>query len=508
MASAFLRSQARIVGIMGPQGGGKTTTVIQKIQLKAAMQPPSPIDGWARYRCIVWMRSYRELWAKFIPDWLDWVPQKDKRFKIVWTGGKDNPAEHKFFFEVLAGGKKKRVAGEVWFRAVGDQTPFEAAKGLHATDGVLPEATTATRDMKTALFGRIGRYPPAQHGGAPERQLMCDWNAGDPYDWTTTDFITERTLEVDEDGRAMVEFFRQPGGRDPGAENLQNLPATYYADQVRANSSDPDWIKRMIDNQIGFMKDGKPVYPEFEPDLHVSDAELVPWKDVPLIIAADAGLTPAILIGQRTRVGRWQILEEVVTPRDETWGVRRIAEELMARLDSPRYRGIPRPGACFGDPASNNPTESSSESNQAELESWLKMMAAITEMTWRPSSCDNNLSIRTSSVKEALNRRVDGRVMFRVCRKHCPEIIKACARDYKYTKIGVVTRAGTEYREKPAKNYASHVANALEYLCANGGEQDLVTGRAARKRAAEQRRKLLQGQAQRASDPLAGYARV
>lgn len=507
IAGQFLASRARIAGIMGPQGGGKTTTVVQKVQLKAAMQPASPIDGWARYRCVVWMRTYRELWAKVIPDWLDWVPQNDKRLRISWTGGRDNPAEHKWLFEVVAGDQRKKVMAEVWFRAIGDQTPSEAAKGIHATDGWLPEATSATAEMRRALYGRLGRYPTQEHGGAPERQLLCDWNAGDPYNWTSEFFITERPLELDPvDGRPMVEFFRQPGGREPGAENLHNLPKRYYEDQIAANADDPDWIKRMVDNQIGFMREGKAVFGEFDPLEHVSDAELIPWKGVPLIVAADAGLTPAALIGQRRPSGEWQTLEEVVTPRDQTWGAQRFAQELMLRLDAPRYRDAPKPETCYGDPSSGNPTEAASQSDQAELDSWLKIMARETGMPWKPSRCENNLGIRVNSVKLALERRVGGRIAFKVCRRHCPELIKGMGRDYKFERIATVTQAGLEYREKPTKNYASHVCNALEYLCANGGEQDVATGRAERRKRADERRKLLAAANRMGgSDPLAAY---
>lgn len=135
VAAACMASNARVVGIMGPQGGGKTTAIINRILMKAAMQPASPVDGVARYRCVVWMRTYRELWAKVIPDWLEWVPKQSKKFQISWTGGVDNPAEHKFKFRAIEAGREKVVMAEVWFRAIGDQTPTEAGKGIQTTDG-------------------------------------------------------------------------------------------------------------------------------------------------------------------------------------------------------------------------------------------------------------------------------------------------------------------------------------------------------------------------------------
>lgn len=504
VASAFMHSQARIVGIMGPQGGGKTTVIINRILMKAAMQPPSPIDGIARYRCIVWMRTYRELWAKVIPDWLDWVPKQNKAFGITWTGGVDNPAEHKFRFRAVQEGVEKIIQAEVWFRAVGDQTPGEAAKGLHATDGWLPESTSASVEMRKSLFGRLGRYPSAEHGGAPHRQLFCDWNAGDPYNWTSEYFITERGLDTDESGRLMVEFFRQPGGRDAAAENLHNLPPGYYRDQIAANADDPDWIKRMVDNEIGFMKDGRPVYEDFSDTEHVADVDLIPWKGCRLIVAADAGLTPAAVIMQRNELGEVQVLKELAFRRA---GAAEFGRALIQELDSARYAECPRVLEMFGDPASASATEASSEGEGAQLSSWMRIVAEVTGLKVRPSRCRNDVVIRTGAVAQVLRRRIGRRFAFRVCRRHCPELIKGLARDYKFERVAMVTQHGVEYRDKPSKNFASHICNALEYGCANAGEQDILTGRTERREirrreAATQRRALA---SVRLRDPLAGY---
>lgn len=508
VASAFMHSRARIVGIMGPQGGGKTTATINRILMKAASQPAGP-NGHAYYRCVVWMRTYRELWAKVIPDWLEWVPKQNKAFGITWHGGVDNPAEHKFVFEAIhtlpSGEKRKKIVhAEVWFRAIGDQTPGEAAKGLHTTDGWLPEATTATAEMRKALFGRLGRYPSGEQGGAPERQLFCDWNAGDPYNWTSEYFIYEREAGADEEGRPYVEFFRQPGGRDAAAENLHNLPPRYYADQIAANADDPDWIRRMVDNQVGFMRDGKPVYEDFSDTEHVSDVELAPWRGVPLLIAADAGLTPAAVIGQRNELGEMQVLKEVTSRRA---GPQAFARALMIALDSPRFAGCQKPTTLYVDPTAANAGEASKEGEAQELESWAKIVAKETGLTVKPSRCGNNIVIRTGSVENVLRRRVGTRPAFRVDRTGCPELIKGMARDYKYERVKVVTSMGEEYKEKPSKNFASHVCNAIEYLAANAGEQDVVTGKAERL-AARQRKAAAQGrmaQQARPGDPLAAY---
>lgn len=507
VASAFMHSRARIVGIMGPQGGGKTTAVINRIIEKAAMQPPSPVDGISRYRCVVWMRTYRELWAKVIPDWLEWIPKANKAFNISWQGGVDNPATHSFSFKAVVNGQEKICKCEVWFRAVGDQTPGEAAKGLHATDGWLPESTTASVEMRKALFGRLGRYPTAEHGGAPDRQLFCDWNAGDPYNWTSEYFINERPLDVDEEGRPMVEFFSQPGGREASAENLHNLPENYYADQVAANADDPDWIRRMVDNKVGFMRDGTPVFDQFDPTVNATDQELTPWRGVSLVLAADAGLTPAAVIGQAKPTGERQILAEVTSRRA---GAADFADALMLMLDSPRFADFPKPTVLWVDPTALDAKESSSKNENGEgLKSWATIVSEITGLEVKASRCKNDPVIRTGAVNQMFKRRIAGRAACVVDRRHCPELVKGCARDYQYEKVAAVIGGAIEFKDKPKKNFASHVCNGLEYFAANVGEQDLLTGKEKRKqnRAAAQRKQ--QAHARRGAmtrrDPLAGY---
>ena len=460
--AAMMASTARVVGIMGPQGGGKTTGVIAKVLRKAAMQPPSPADGIARYRCTVLMRSYRDLWSKVIPDWQEWVPQSHKAWGITWTGGRDNPAEQGFRFRALVDGQPREVRAEIWFRAIGELTPTEACKGIQTTDGWLPEASTASREMFEALFGRLGRYPRPEHGGAPLRQLFCDWNAADPYNWTTETFV----YSLPENAA----FFRQPGGRSPAAENLDNLPAGYYDDQIKANAHNPDWIKRMVDNEIGFVKDGKPVYGDvFDESRHVNWSGLVPWKGLPLIIAADAGLSPAILIGQRNSFGEWRVLDELVF--EPGTGAQAAARALNRVLDSERYAGVPKPDTAWSDPAAKNPTETSAETEVAALRTWIGLMAEHTGLAWKPSRCGNNLEIRQEGVRTALRREVQGRTGLQIDGRRCPDLVAALARDYRFKAVRTNTRAGVEYHEKPDKGRASHVANGFEYLCANGGEQ-------------------------------------
>ena len=160
----------------------------------------------------------------------------------------------------------------------------------------------------------------------------------------------------------------------------------------------------------------------------------------------------------------------------------------------------------FVDPTALNAGEASAKGEAAELSSWAKIVAQTTGLKVRPSRCKNDIVIRIGSVQQMFKRRIGNRAACKIDRKNCPELIKGCARDYKFEKTAVMTAAGVEYREKPTKNFASHVCNALEYGAANAGEQDMLTGKDERRaelaRARAQQARQSQG---RSSDPLAAY---
>ncbi len=247
-------------------------------------------------------------------------------------------------------------------------------------------------------------------------------------------------------------FFKQPSGTSIFAENLENLPENYY--QRITAGKDADWVKVYVEGEYGFVTEGKAVWPMYRDHIHCSKSPIEPIKDVPILIAADFGLTPAAVIGQKLVDGRWRILDEVCT---DSCGVIRFAE-LLGQYIREHFPNN-EVGECYGDPAGS--ARAFSDEKTA-----FDIMNAYTPWRWRPAP-SNDFLTRREVVANAFNRLVDGEPGLLLSPK-AATIRKGCAGGYhfKFVKNG----SGEQVHEAPAKNHMSHPCEALQYLLLGGGE--------------------------------------
>src|SRR5690606_10227289 len=125
----------------------------------------------------------------------------------------------------------------------------------------------------------------------------------------------------------LYEFFSQPSGLSDQAENRENLPAGYYPRLLAGKTE--DWIRVYVHGEYGFLRDGKPIYPEYSDAVHCAREELQPVPGLPIRVGLDFGLTPAAAIGQRLANGRWIFFGELVT---DDMGIERFAQRLAPLL--------------------------------------------------------------------------------------------------------------------------------------------------------------------------------
>jgi hypothetical protein len=97
---------------------------------------------------------------------------------------------------------------------------------------------------------------------------------------------------------------------------------------------DPDWVKVYVHGEYGYVRDGKPVYPEFKDPVHAAEFEVT--DKLPLYIGIDFGLTPAATIAQRSPMGQWRVHSELVS---EDMGAVRFSE-VLRRVMNERYKGF------------------------------------------------------------------------------------------------------------------------------------------------------------------------
>lgn len=453
VARAFLQDRSLFPLIMGPVGSAKTTMCFARAINATLWQEPGA-DGVRRSRGVIIRDTYPNLKETTVASWHQWFPKEMGN----WSG--ESPFTHRFNIQV---NRPRDVQLEVVFMAIGDKRVEDVLRGSEWTWFYLNEADRLSADVPRYLMGRL-RYRHPQGGGGWYGG-WADCNAPDTDNWVYKWFVDREALG--DLGQDEIKFYRQPGGREPGAENLQNLPGgrLYYDRQMIGSSH--DYVRRMIDNQFGAVRNGMPVWPEFVDSFHVSKEDLVGDRRLPLIVAADAGLTPAAVIGQVMPDGQLRILDELVVYLEEDeqldkTGPVAFGRMLRALLDA-RYAGFEVSGWC--DPAGAAGTDGSREDPH-----WMARVAQEAKIRIRPAPVPNNaLTIRLEAARRPMMRTLEGqRPGFFVSRR-CKKLRKALNSGYVYRRTALAGGDG-RFENKPVKNQFSHVADALQYFCLAAGE--------------------------------------
>lgn len=437
----FHQSEAFFRGIMGPFGSGKSTAAVMEILRRAQEQRPSP-NGQRKTRWAVVRNSYPELKTTTLKTWNQWVPAQYGKLTM------DSPIRHYV--------NSPEIEMEVLFMALDRPDDVKKLLSLELTGAWINEAREIPKSILDGLTGRVGRYPSMADGGCTWSGVIADTNPPDDQSWWYK--LAEESTPED------WEFFQQPGGRDPKAENIKNLIPNYY--KRLSGGKEPDWVQVYVDGQYGYVVEGKAVFQMYRDRVHCSQTVMEPIPGLPLLLGADFGLTPAAIIGQKLPNGRWLILDELVT---EDCGVQRFAE-ILTKYIAEHYPGYKVDG-CWCDPAGNAKSTSDERSS-------LDIMNVHTPWKW-VAAPSNSLTMRLECVKGALNRLVDGDPGLQISKK-AATLRKGFVSGYHYKTI--VAGDGSMTHDTPAKNKYSHPHDGLQYLLLGGGEHNVVMGRIAKSR--------------------------
>jgi hypothetical protein len=485
VAQAFMASRARVQIINGPIGSGKTTAALMKgIRLGQAQRPSTTRtvrfkgrDAPVRQFKLCTVRdTYRQLWGTTIQSWFKRIPRDVGEF----NGAVNAPASHHVSFG-LSDGSLCEFTHD--FVAIGENAVEDVLRGYEPTAFYLNEADLLAKEVYTYARGRAGRFPDMSEGGPTWYGVLLDCNAPEFQSWLYQDIFT---LSPDELAEAGIDLFRQPSGLSPLAENVDNLPPDYYANQVRLA---PEWyIERMVKNRPGYSRAGRPVYPEFTDQLHVPGVDIQPVRGLRLFIGLDAGMSPAAVFGQQRTNGQWVILDEIAS--EPGTGAIRFAEALARRLKD-RFQGFDLDSIVpYADPAAFYGAD-----RKAGERDWTQIVGAKAGLRIRPAPT-NKPGPRWEAVRLPLTRLIDGAPGLQLSPR-CKVLRLGFNSNYRFRKI---TGEAERYDEQAEKNDASHPHDALQYLLSGGGEDAeirLRSGERRRQHAAQQR------QAQPAWDPYA-----
>jgi hypothetical protein len=423
----FSQSRKFIRGLMGPFGSGKSSGCVVELVQWAARQPA--IDGARRSRFAVVRNTYRQLSDTSIKTWLDWLP--DGQF------GRFAKSDHNFYLRMPIGDGTV-VESEILFRALDHPDHVSNLLSLELTGAWVNEAREIPSPIIKALQGRVGRYPAVRDGGCVDPGLIFDTNPPPDDSW----FF--RMFEVDRPDNC--ELFRQPSGRSPQAENLPNLPPEYYANQMKG--ADDDYIRVYVDGEYGFVKDGKPVYPEYSDALHC--AEVGPIKGVPILVGWDFGLMPAAVFTQLSPEGRWLILDELC---GDDIGISTFTDCVLEVI-AKNFQGLTF--KHYGDPAGQARTSMTADKDAKPCYDILRGKGIAIEPGWQ------NLTIRLEAVRKPLNTLRDGKPQFQLSPR-CEMLRKGFLGRYQYRRVKV-SGAAERYHPEPEKNEYSHPHDALQYV--------------------------------------------
>lgn len=459
VSDRYMAARNAVDLINGPIGSAKTTTSQMKLINLASEQAPALLTKGAKGRgvrlfkaCVV-RDTYRQLWRTTLPSWWARMPRDVGTF----TGAENAPASHAVAF-LLDDGTEVRFQAD--FVAIGDQSVEDVLRGYEPTAFYLNELDLLAQEVFTYAVGRTGRYPRQEEGGPSWHGIIADCNAPELEGWLYDQIFMKTPGELAAMG---IGLHVQPGGMDPGAENLANLPGgrEYYERQMRIN---PEWyIQRMIHNRPGFSRAGKPIYDDYNDLTHCAREELAVLPGLPVLVGLDAGLDPSAIFTQRTPDGGWRVIDELVG--EHGTGPNRFGDMMAAHMKHPRFesvrvwRGWADPSAAYGADKKNGEKD------------WIEIIAAKTgiRITGAPS---NKPSLRWDAVKGPLQIMKRGGPSFQLS-PICRMLRRGFNSEYHFRKV-----VGTErFSEEANKNAASHPHDALQYVMLGAGERSDVFAR-------------------------------
>lgn len=452
--------------LMGPLGGGKTTACAFK-RVFAATQAPiarHPEDGKPTRMCrwIVLRDTFRSAEKTVLESWKQWFPKTYPGSS--WTGGNDRPAVHTLRF---MGQDGVRIEAVTEFAGLGENSVETLMKGREYSGAWLNEADTHAEGALDDAEQRVGRYPSAKlllsvdeieqlgrHLGhrvtSGQRLALVIGDLNAP---TLDNYVYQKFVKAPTPDR---HFYRQPSGRSADAENRFNLEPDYYEKIVR--NQEESFVKRMVDNEFGYSRHGKPVYESYRREKHVARSRIITDPRLELGIGIDTSmntLNPAAVFGQILQPGRVAVCDELYMGHGV--GSVRFGEGLKQKL-SERYANFGKIRIWI-DPAAQHGADS--EGGQLTAMETLSVILGLPILL--PFNGSNELGMRLDAVKVELRGYTEADTHLTICPERCPVLIEGFDGKYRFKRRK--ESASTEFEEQPEKTHPwSDLHDALQYL--------------------------------------------
>lgn len=481
VARSFMLDNSFFRGLMGPVGSGKSVACLMDTFRRALAQAPNH-EGRRKSRWGVVRNTNPQLKTSTIKTWQDWFPEH-----LFGHMNMSPPFTHAIELPMPDG---TVMEGEWIFLALDTPTDVRKLLSTEFTGIFINEAREVPKAIIDACTMRVGRFPSMRDEGPSWYGVLADTNAPASDHWwpimagdvPPPEHMTaaDRSLLV---RPADWRFFRQPPAmleeRDtsgkvtnyklnPGRENKANLTPEYYP-RIISGKNRP-WVNVYVLNRYDELFEGRPVYPTFNRDAHVSQQSLQPVPGEIVYVGLDFGLMPAATFGQIVR-GQHQLQRECI---GVNIGLKRFITDQLRPFIEKHYPAKEFELRIIGDPSGDNRVGTDEETSFAILNA--------NGFRAYPAS-SNDFAVRTGAVEEVLGRMIEGRPGYVVSGPDCPVCTRAFEGAYCYP----------EGRDRPVKDGErgkwSHPMDAEQYriLGTGVGDQLLRGGKPAKVQQAETR---------------------
>ena len=421
----FMLDESFVRLIMGPVGSGKSAGCFMELLRRSRLQEPDR-KGVRRSRMAIIRNTLQQLRQTCLADIEMWLNPIAK-YRVT-----DATIQVRFPL-----GDGTTVESDWMLIPLDTKADQQRLLSLNLTGAWVSEFREIDPSLISALSGRLGRFPSRAVAEPTWFGIVAESNPPDEdSEWYTL-------LEVDRPPNWA--FYKQPGGLDEAAENIENLPEGYYENLMSNNNT--DWSDIHVHAQYGKSLGGQAVFrASFSPNFHiVPAAQIQQSPQLPIMVGQDFGRTPASLVGQIDSRGRLLVFHEIVS---EDMGIEQFAVEKLRPLLMEHYRG--RHIFMVGDPKGRDKSQVNEDSPFDVLKRLgFEIYAAPT----------NYIDPRLRAVEQLLLHQVGGGPMLMIS-EECSMLCTAMKYWYRYRRkqTGVL-------EDKPEKTHPwSDVADCLQYM--------------------------------------------
>jgi len=416
----FHESPGQIRCIVGPVGSGKTSGATLEI---GYYLPYFLFEHYKikKTRWAVVRNSYRELKDTTQKTVQEWFPdagmrKSDETVIVRYDNG---------------------IESELMFRSCDRPQDVKKFKSLEITGYWIDESIEVADEIKRMLKNRIGRFPqkcPVRFGIETTNPPDIEHPTYSDFAWDT---VPPGPIPEGKPKPNHVGFWQPP------RENAHNLRPGYYEDLRNDYRDNQDWIEIYIEGKPGIVIRGKSVYHNFKRSLHVAQVPLT-WTGGPLYLGWDnTGNTPAAVVVQSPTAGRYQVLSEFHTDRQN---IVRFTQDVVAQCNQ-KFPNCKTQD--WADPAGN----AEFSTKEGGWTSNAKLMKEAADVVVVPS--EQNLTARINAVDSLLGM-TDGLLID----PGCTRLINGFIGGYCYAESSIPG----QYQDTPEKNRFSHVHDALQYV--------------------------------------------